>query len=51
MGATSLVDPVPGFMPYIEFRDRVDNWRWIGEYDASYSVNIVTGLQAVVCMW
>jgi nuclear factor related to kappa-B-binding protein len=30
VGATSLIDPVPGFMPYIEFRDRVDNWRWIG---------------------
>ncbi|XP_003386786.1 PREDICTED: nuclear factor related to kappa-B-binding protein-like [Amphimedon queenslandica] len=32
VGAVSSFDPLPHFYPVIEFRDRIDHWRWIGNH-------------------
>ena len=29
--AVSSFDPLPHFIPLLEFRDRIDHWKWIGK--------------------
>ena len=31
VGAVSSFEPLPHFLPLVEFRDRIDHWKWIGE--------------------
>ena len=31
VGAVSSFDPLPFFIPLVEFRDRIDHWKWMGE--------------------
>ena len=31
VGAVSSFDPLPFFLPVVEFRDRIDHWKWMGE--------------------
>lgn len=30
VGAVSSFDPLPFFLPVVEFRDRIDHWKWMG---------------------
>jgi hypothetical protein len=30
VGAVSSFDPLPFFFPVVEFRDRIDHWKWMG---------------------
>jgi nuclear factor related to kappa-B-binding protein len=30
VGAVSSFDPLPFFLPVLEFRDRIDHWKWMG---------------------
>ena len=29
--AVSNFSPLPHFVPLVEFKDRIDHWKWIGE--------------------
>ena len=31
VGAVSSYDPLPFFYPILEFRDRIDHWKWMGQ--------------------
>jgi len=37
VGAVSSFEPLPHFLPLVEFRDRIDHWKWIGERFSIYS--------------
>ena len=37
VGAVSSFEPLPHFLPLVEFRDRIDHWKWIGERSSIYS--------------
>ena len=32
LAAVSSFSPLPHFVPLVEFKDRIDHWKWIGEF-------------------
>jgi hypothetical protein len=51
VGAVCSFDPLPFFYPIIEFRDRIDHWKWLGLYPSLHlflSVLYVCVLQVMV---
>ena len=40
--AVSNFSPLPHFVPLVEFKDRIDHWKWIGEiFDITVSLFFV----------
>ena len=40
--AVSTFDPLPHFYPIVEFRDRIDHWKWMGGCGHLGVVGVVT---------
>ena len=40
--AVSSFDPLPHFIPLLEFRDRIDHWKWIGQCLATHCGGLET---------